>query len=148
MIAFGPNFYHLFASRMLIGFAGGSAFVVIPLIVSEISAVQVRGILGSLLILTHNAGIVVGYIICSYLDYFIVPWIGIALSGVFFLGFSVVHETPEFLIMNGRKEETRKAIKFFRGLTNDEDVEMVLKSMENEDKYGNSGAFSFGELCK
>lgn len=132
---------------MLTGFAGGCAFVVIPLVVSEISDVNVRGIHGSFLMLSHNAGIVLGYIFCSYLDYFTVPWIGMGITVVFFIGYSVVPETPEYLIMNGRKAETRVAIKFFRGIKNENDVEMILRSLENEDKYGNSGAFSFGELC-
>lgn len=148
LVEFAKNFYHLFAARFLTGFAGGSAFIVIPLIVSEVSDINVRGIHGSFLILTHNAGIVLGYVICSYLDYFTVPWIGIVITAIFVVGYIVVPETPEYLIMNGKKAETRVAIKFFKGVLLDEDVEMVLKSLENEDKYGSSGAFSFGELCK
>lgn len=119
--------------------------MVIPLTVSEVADVEIRGRLGSFLILLHNAGVVLGYILCSYMDYYMVPWIPVTLSVVFLIGYSVVHETPKYCLLKGQPERAKKAIRYFKGLKDDHSVELILKTL---DVGGGKTAFSWSDFCK
>uniref|UniRef100_A0A336K6J2 CSON013479 protein n=1 Tax=Culicoides sonorensis TaxID=179676 RepID=A0A336K6J2_CULSO len=128
LIEFGHNFYSLFFARFFTGFAAGASFQIAPLIVSEVSDVNVRGSLGSLLILFHNGGALVGITLSSYFDYFLVPWVAIILSFIFLLGYSVVPETPKYLMLQGKKSEALKSLEFFKG--DSERAQSEFKSYE------------------
>lgn len=91
-------------------------YQIIPLYVSEVSNVEIRGLLGSFLMLFTNLGILVGYIVCSFLSYRTVPWLAVGISVVFLIGFAIVPETPKYLAMKGGKEEQLKiSIEFYTG---------------------------------
>ncbi|XP_063698303.1 facilitated trehalose transporter Tret1-like [Culicoides brevitarsis] len=118
LIVFGQEFYALFVSRFLSGFIGGAAYQILPLLVSEVSNVEIRGILGSFLLLFTNLGILLGYIFCAFLPYRIVPWVAIGISCAFLVGFSIVPETPKYLMMKGGTENDEKlknSVEFFSG---------------------------------
>ncbi|XP_063698306.1 facilitated trehalose transporter Tret1-like [Culicoides brevitarsis] len=148
LIAFGTGFYHLFIARFLSGFIGGAAFQVVPLIVSEVSSVQVRGSLGSLLILFHNGGIVVGYALCSYTDYFFVPWCGIGLCVIFLVSYLFVPETPAYLALQGDHEAAKKSRNFFKSDEKSEDFELESKKMMEKPEilYAEEEKFKFSDV--
>lgn len=156
MIAFGQCFYSLLGARFLSGVIGGAAFQVVPLIVSEVSNVEVRGSLGSLLILFHNGGIVLGYVLCSYTNYYLVPWIAIGLCVIFVLGYSFVPETPVYLLLQGKIEAAERSNIFFKGKRSaDIDVENheMLNNNNNNDVFKvptipeSSNTFKYADLC-
>lgn len=146
MIAFGTNFYSLFFSRFLTGFGGGAAFQLAPLIVSEVSNVEIRGSLGSLLVLFHNGGAILGIALSSYTDYFTVPWVAIGLCFVFLLGFSFVPETPKYLSSRGRNAEALRSLQFYQG-----DINVAvhsLKSFDADESNQASHKMTWADICE
>lgn len=65
---------------------------------------RVRGTLGSLLILTCNAGILFGFIIGNYFEYFAQVKILLTVPILFLLSFNLFPETPEYLLLCGDKK--------------------------------------------
>lgn len=108
-IEFGSNVVHLYIARFMGGFGGGGSFILVPVYVTEIADDNIRGVLGSLTVLSHNIGIVTSYIACSYVDYFTVPYIGICASVLFFFWCFLIPESPTYLLERGRQEEAQKA---------------------------------------
>lgn len=138
-IEFGTSVTHLYIARFLGGFGGGGSFILVPVYVTEIADDKIRGILGSLTVLSHNFGIVISYIACSYADYFTVPYIGICASVVFFFWCMMIPESPTYLLERGRHMEAEKA-SIWLGKT-------ALVSL-NSIKSVPSEAFVLNDLCK
>lgn len=130
LIEFGDRFLTLFMARFASGFAGGGCFVVIPLIVSEISDIQIRGTIGSLMVLILNMGSVLGYITCSYTDYYTVPWIGVGMTIVFIICYSFVPETPKYLMTLGDNDKALDSLKYFKGDSNLTHIDLELYGIE------------------
>lgn len=59
---------------------------------------RVRGTLGSMLILVYNAGVLFGFVIANYLDYYGQIKINIILPIIFLAAFNYFPETPEYLL--------------------------------------------------
>lgn len=64
---------------------------------------RVRGTLGSILITIYNAGVLFGFVIANYLDYFGQIKINIVLPIIFLAAFNYFPETPEYLLKRNQK---------------------------------------------
>uniref|UniRef100_A0A336KU46 CSON014839 protein n=1 Tax=Culicoides sonorensis TaxID=179676 RepID=A0A336KU46_CULSO len=106
-IEFGTNVIHLYIARFLGGFGGGGSFILVPVYVTEIADDNIRGILGSLTVLSHNFGIIISYIVCSYANYFTMPYIGIIASIIFFFWCMMIPESPTYLLERGKVSEAQ-----------------------------------------
>ncbi|CAD7088664.1 unnamed protein product [Hermetia illucens] len=73
IVTFANDIRFLYAGRVLAGMTGGGCFVTIPLYISDIASKEIRGSLGSILMLAVNCGVLVGYSVGSYLPYTVVP---------------------------------------------------------------------------
>lgn len=104
LITYARSPYYLYASRLLSGFAGSGAFILMPLFVAEIAEDSVRGSLGSLLILNCNAGILLAFILGNYLSYDTQAIILACLPILFFITFSFFPESPMYLMKSGKEE--------------------------------------------
>ncbi|XP_030246517.1 solute carrier family 2, facilitated glucose transporter member 8, partial [Drosophila navojoa] len=93
-IPYARNPTHLIAARFLGGLAGGGCFGVIPLYTAELAEDSVRGILGTLLVLTCNFGVLLAFILGYYFNYATVAWIASTLPIVFVGCFWFMPETP------------------------------------------------------
>lgn len=91
-------------ARFLAGLAGGGAFVLIPLYLTEISEDNVRGTLGSTLLLSCNFGLLLSYIFGNYFNYSVVPIIYMAFPLIFLICFYFMPDTPKYLADNNRFE--------------------------------------------
>uniref|UniRef100_A0A336M068 CSON013480 protein n=1 Tax=Culicoides sonorensis TaxID=179676 RepID=A0A336M068_CULSO len=145
LIEFGQEFYSLLISRFLSGFAGGAVYQIIPLFVSEVSNVNIRGLLGSFLMLFTNLGTLTGFIICSFVPYRTVPWIAISISLVFLLGFCVVPETPKYLLMKKKEQQFLKSIEFYSGRIASQDE--VKKNNEYQCTKNEPTSMKLKTLC-
>ncbi|KAI5646572.1 sugar transporter domain-containing protein [Phthorimaea operculella] len=116
--------------------AGGGCFVVVPMYVKEIAQDDIRGLVGSLLIMFQNIGFLLIYAIGAYLSYFTVLWVVLWIPIIQIALMIKAPESPSFLVKIGKTDEAVSAIAFLRGL--DEDDEKVLKEidcMRKEDLY-------------
>jgi len=131
-IEFSENVYHLYIARFLAGFGGGGSFIVVPVYVTEIASDHVRGLFGSLTVLSHNFGIVAAYIACSYLNYFTVPYFGVVFSIIFFVWCFTIPESPKYLLERNELERAAIAWEYFNeGKFSAKDHEKNISSGES-----------------
>ncbi|CAK1591423.1 unnamed protein product [Parnassius mnemosyne] len=112
----------LMAARALNGFAAGGCFTIVPMYVKEISQDDIRGLLGSLLIMGQNLGIFIMYAMGAYLDYYLVLWIVFSLPLVTAILMLKAPESPAYLVKKGQFELAAKTIAFLRGLEIDDKI--------------------------
>jgi hypothetical protein len=68
-----------------------------------------------MLIVAKNLGLVVGYAINSYIDYYTVPFLVLGIFVAFFLGFPLVADSPKHLMTKRRDQDALDALKYYRG---------------------------------
>ncbi|GAB0091274.1 hypothetical protein DMENIID0001_060930 [Sergentomyia squamirostris] len=110
---------YLVAARAIGGIAGGGLFVVVPIYINEISEDRIRGRLGAGLIVSDNGGILIGYVLGSYMTLTTFPYVVLALTAIFAGTFLFFPETPYYLLLKNRPAEAEKSLKFFRGIKED-----------------------------
>lgn len=74
---------------------------------------SIRGSLGTLLSLTRTSGIVVGYALASWTDYYTVPYVCLSLTLVFAMIFVWLPESPEYLRHTNQIEKAKLAYAFY-----------------------------------
>ncbi|XP_046813861.1 facilitated trehalose transporter Tret1-like [Vespa crabro] len=111
---FATEQIHIFIARFFAGIGGAGALFLVPLYVSEISCDSIRGMLGSLVVLVVNFGILITYILGGFLSYNICN-ICIAVLPVIYLGsFLFLPETPVYLIRRNRLREADRSLMWLR----------------------------------
>jgi hypothetical protein len=77
-----------------------------------------------------NLGIVVGYTINSYLNYYTAPLIVNAILVIFVIGFVFVADSPKHLMTQNRPDDAVAALKYFRGYKKSDQI--FSKEFEDE----------------
>ncbi|XP_017473364.1 PREDICTED: facilitated trehalose transporter Tret1 [Rhagoletis zephyria] len=139
IIPFATTPTHLCIARVFGGFAGGGIFTVVPIYTTELAQDHVRGILGTMLILTFNFGILCAFVLAYFFTYREVAWILSSLSFVFLLCFSFLPETPQHLINNNKIKKAEKSLKYYRNIRAlshelPEDFKFELDKLKGEGK--------------
>ncbi|KAG7300968.1 hypothetical protein JYU34_015323 [Plutella xylostella] len=106
----------LVLARAVAGVPCSACYIVLPIYLKEISDIDLRGFMGSLLIMNRNIGYLLSYICCDLLDATLVLWIGLLVPTVTFFVFLVMPETPEFLVKQGKIEEAKSVLAWLRGV--------------------------------
>ena len=128
--AFSPNFTFLVVMRFVIGVAVGSASMVVPLYIGEAAPPQIRGALVSFNQLAITSGILTAYLV----DYGLAPsenWrlmFGLAAipAAALFIGMLFQHESPHWLIAQGREDAARAVLHRVRAST---DIESEISEV-------------------
>ncbi|XP_030558999.1 facilitated trehalose transporter Tret1-like [Drosophila novamexicana] len=107
---------YLYAGRFLAGISGGGCYVVLPIFVAEISDNNIRGALSSMAMMYVSIGMIIGYILTTYLSYYLMPCIAILLPVVYLLAIWGLSETPQHLLRKGRNEQAEKSYYFYKNL--------------------------------
>lgn len=77
---------------------------------------SVRGILGTLLVLSCNVGVVTAFVLGYYFNYATVAWIVSVLSLVFLVCFWFMPETPQHLAQKHKLQEAEHALRYYRNI--------------------------------
>ena len=121
--AAAPSAGVLLAARLVIGFAVGSAALVVPLYLSEIAPTQIRGAISSLnqmmIVLGILAAFIVNAILASSGDWRLMLGLAAVPSVILLIGTFFMPETPRFLVRTGEEEEARDVLE---EVTEDEDL--------------------------
>ncbi|XP_013191728.2 facilitated trehalose transporter Tret1 [Amyelois transitella] len=125
----------LITARAIIGLGVSGSYVVTPLYIKEISEDSIRGVLGSLVVLSQNFGNLVVYILGEYLSYHATLWICLAVPLLHLLVFTTMPETPSYLLKCGKVEEARDALAWLRCRetsepTVDSELQLLLLELE------------------
>ncbi|CAK1543356.1 unnamed protein product [Leptosia nina] len=143
-----PTPVTLTLSRIVGGIPAGGCFNVVPMYVKEISQDNIRGTLGSLLILSQNLGVLYMYIIGAYLDYYSVQWAIISIAFVAAILMIKAPEAPAFLIKKGKIGEAIETVASLRGLPKDDKavLEIIDEMKKQEEQFENLPRIALKDL--
>ncbi len=134
--ALSPTFWFLVTTRFVIGLAVGSASMVVPLFIGELSPPSTRGALVSLNQLAITSGILISFLV----DYWLAStqnWrlmFGLAAipAALLFVGMLTRKESPAFLVAKGKDDEAREVLSKLRA--SKEDVEAEIKEIKENSR--------------
>ncbi|CAG9810060.1 unnamed protein product [Chironomus riparius] len=124
------NVFHLYAARTVAGFCGGGQLRIVPLFIGELAESNVRGKLGAFFPLGLNLGIFLIFVIGTYIDYFIIPFVIFPFIVAYFVLMLFLPETPQYYLKKQKEEEALKSLKYYRNC-NDKDSQN-LENVQNE----------------
>ncbi|KAH8403347.1 hypothetical protein KR222_011080, partial [Zaprionus bogoriensis] len=113
---FAQGVEYLYAGRLLAGITGGGGYIVLPMFISEISDAKIRGRLGSMIMVSVNTGVLLGYILAANVEYFHAPFFIIPIPICYFVGNLFLPETPFHLIRAGKFEAAEKSFRFYKNI--------------------------------
>ncbi|CAO1381672.1 unnamed protein product [Diamesa serratosioi] len=156
MLILAKSVIMLLIGRLFLGIACGCICVAGPVYTGEIAQKNIRGALGSFFQLLVTIGILVAYVLGSYLSAKKTSFICGIFPIFFGIGMLFCPESPTYLIMKGKKEKAIKSLKRFHGidvvteeiadLVKDEEVRKTLNFREAMKKKSSKKAMliSFG----
>ncbi|XP_055597891.1 facilitated trehalose transporter Tret1-like [Uranotaenia lowii] len=115
-VYYGTHVYHLYLARVLAGMGGGGLLRIIPLYIADIADTKHRGMLGALLIISMNSGVLICFILGNFLHYHTVPMVAVALPALFIGATCCLPETPYCLLKSSRTELAERSLMFYRGI--------------------------------
>ncbi|XP_055685020.1 facilitated trehalose transporter Tret1-2 homolog isoform X3 [Lutzomyia longipalpis] len=130
LIATAQNTSFLYTARFLSGVSGGALLVLVSIYVNEISENSIRGTLGSILGIFYGFGVIIAYIICAYMPFYSVPYVGLGILALFLL-FIIFPESPQYLLLKQKDAEAEKSLKFFRGSSRGDQVKLEFESLKS-----------------
>ncbi|XP_033156479.1 facilitated trehalose transporter Tret1 [Drosophila mauritiana] len=120
LVYFVQSVEFLYIGRLMAGVTGGACYVVLPTFISEIADTNVRGRLGSIILLSVNTGVLAGYIVSTRVDYFTSPPFIIALPVCYFICNFLIPETPHHLVRKGKFEAAKRSFMFYKNIRKDD----------------------------
>ncbi|HEY1700031.1 MAG TPA: sugar porter family MFS transporter [Trebonia sp.] len=132
LAAFTPSYPALLAARVIIGFAVGSASMVVPLFIGEVVPPRIRGGMVSLNQLAITAGILGSYLIdyglSSTGNWRLMFGLAVIPAAALFAGIWFQKESPHWLIRQGRIDEARAVLRLVRVQgTDGKDTETMIE---------------------
>ena len=128
--AFSPSFTFLVVMRFVIGVAVGSASMVVPLYIGEAAPPQIRGALVSFNQLAITSGILTAYLVdyglASSENWRLMFGLAAVPAAALFIGMLFQHESPHWLIAQGREDEARAVLHRVRAST---DIESEISEV-------------------
>ncbi|XP_075974949.1 facilitated trehalose transporter Tret1-like isoform X2 [Anticarsia gemmatalis] len=125
----------LIIGRFFGGLSSGGCYNVVPMYVREISQDDIRGILGSFLILLQNIGFLVMFAMGFYMDYYVVLYIVVWIPVITIVMMLFAPESPAFLVKKGLNDEAASTLSVLRGLdVDDKVIQKELDYMKNEEE--------------
>ncbi|XP_078037488.1 facilitated trehalose transporter Tret1 [Augochlora pura] len=114
VIEFATQHWHLLLARFFAGVSGAMTLFLIPRYVSEMCCDAIRGMLGSLLSLILNSGILFTYIFGGMLSFHVFSIVAFVLPLVAFVIFLLVPESPMYLVRRRRLLQAARSVRWFR----------------------------------
>ncbi|KAH8278450.1 hypothetical protein KR018_003437, partial [Drosophila ironensis] len=133
LIYFGNNVIYLYVARFLVGLSGGCAFVCLPVFLSEICDENLRGTLTSSVILNLCTGMLLGFLLGSYVPYKVLPCIIIIVPIVYLILIYFLPESPMFLLQTGKPEKAEESFNYYKnGSPDDPKIKAEFKIIQQE----------------
>nr|XP_020450679.1 solute carrier family 2, facilitated glucose transporter member 8 isoform X1 [Monopterus albus] len=143
IIIAAQNVWMLYVGRAITGLASGVTSLVVPLYISEMAHERIRGMLGSCVQLMVVLGIMGVYLAGLFLDW---RWLAICSSippTLLVACMCFMPETPRFLLLQGKRQEAKEALRFLRG----EGAPVEWECSRIEDAYAEqSSSFQMSDL--
>jgi len=118
LAAFAPSYGVLVGARVIIGLAVGSASMVVPLYIGEVVPPRIRGALVSFNQLAITTGILASYLVdyglASRQNWRLMFGLAAIPAILMFAGMLFQHESPHWLVAQGREDEAREVLRQVR----------------------------------
>lgn len=122
-------------ARAIAGIPCSACYIVLPIYLKEISDIDLRGALGSLLIMNRNIGYLMSYVGADLLNVETMLWLGLLVPTVVFFVFLAMPETPEYLVKQGKTDEAKAVLAWLRGVSpTDRSVESEIETIVRAEK--------------
>ncbi|XP_033149953.1 facilitated trehalose transporter Tret1 [Drosophila busckii] len=113
---FAQSVEYLYVARLLAGITGGAGYIVFPIFISEIADTNIRGRLGSMIMLSVNMGVLAGYILSTYVAYFTAMFWVLPFPIGYFICNLFLPETPHYLISKRKFAAAEKSFRFYKNI--------------------------------
>ncbi|KAH8263135.1 hypothetical protein KR044_005132, partial [Drosophila immigrans] len=118
----------LYVERLIAGSVGGCCFAVIPIYITEMTEDRHRSTLGTFMSLSMLIGMLLIHILGYFLNYETAAGIMLLIPLAFFGTLFYIPDTPEYL-ERYHKEGVEKSVRFFRGITSSEQLQVELTKL-------------------
>ncbi|XP_022231814.2 facilitated trehalose transporter Tret1-2 homolog [Drosophila obscura] len=135
LMLFANNVTMLYFGRFILGMCGGAFCVTAPMYCTEISTTALRGTIGSFFQLLIVSGVFYGYLVGAFLPLTTINILCSILPLIFAAFYFFMPESPVYLAIKGRNEDTAKALQWLRG--KDADISQELKEILDESQKQN-----------
>ncbi|KAB0797809.1 hypothetical protein PPYR_08802 [Photinus pyralis] len=135
---FANQLWHFYFALAMGGFFGGLVEAPILTYVSEITQPHLRGALAASSSVAVIAGILIEFILGTFLEWRTVALISCVFPVTSFCLLCFMPESPHWLIMNNKIDKARKSLAWLRGWTSLEDVEEEIQNICRSQKMEES----------
>uniref|UniRef100_A0A0A1WI53 Facilitated trehalose transporter Tret1 n=3 Tax=Zeugodacus cucurbitae TaxID=28588 RepID=A0A0A1WI53_ZEUCU len=116
---FVQNIDYLYAGRFLAGVTGGGLFVIGSIFQSEILNKDIRGAIMSMGMVFLSGGTVMGFVLPTVFNYYVIPCIALFFPTVFLIALCFFPETPQSLLKSNNIAAAKAAFDFYNGIENE-----------------------------
>lgn len=109
LMVFATEYMHIYVARVLGGLGGAGVLFFVPIYVSEISSDSVRGLLGSVLPVSLNIGILLAYILGGMISLRDFAIANLTLPVLYLVTFIFLPESPIYLVRQNRIREASRS---------------------------------------
>lgn len=142
LIIFSNSVIMFYFGRFITGLSGGAFCVAAPLYTAEIAENEIRGTLGSFFQLLLTIGILLTYILGSFISMQNLSIISAVMPLIFFGVFFFMPETPFYYLQKGNEDAARKSLIKLRGPHYDIETELRAQRAIIEETKRNNVSFS------
>ncbi|VVC99955.1 unnamed protein product [Leptidea sinapis] len=122
LLLFSVETWALVTARALVGVIMAGSYVICPIYIKEIADDNIRGSLGCWIVISHTTGNLFLYIIGDTLPFRTITWICLSVPLAHLLLFTMMPDTPSYLVKIGKEEKALKILAWLR-----------CKSVDNSD---------------
>ncbi|ROT66788.1 gastric caeca sugar transporter [Penaeus vannamei] len=124
LIGSAMNIWMIYVGRAIGGLCVGLLTLTLPVYLSETIQPEIRGVLGLLPTTIGNLGILVCFLVGSYVNWWWLALVGAIIPLVFTTLMCFVPETPRWYISRDRVEDAQASLEWLRGSAADVDFEL------------------------
>ncbi|XP_068228808.1 facilitated trehalose transporter Tret1-like [Palaemon carinicauda] len=138
------NIWMIYVGRAIGGFCIGLLTLTLPVYLGETIQPEIRGILGLLPTTFGNGGILICYLVGSYVNWWWLAYVGAIIPVIFTALMCFVPETPRWYISKDRVEDAERSLQWLRGSS--ADVEFELGAIQENYELARQDSSSFKDI--
>lgn len=115
VILFATDEVYIYIGRFIIGLGCSGAVINTPIFITEIAQDDIRGSLGSFLMISINTGCLFCYIVGAFVTYHMLTAICLAIPVIYIITLTWIPESPVYLYNKGKRDEAERSMLWYRG---------------------------------
>lgn len=146
LLIFANNVIMFYAGRFITGLSGPAFSSVAPIYTAEIVENEIRGTVGSYFQLLLTTGILLSYVLGTFVDMRVLSIISGIIPVIFFGVFMFMPESPVYYLKKGDEDSAKKSLTRLRGIQYN--IENELQNQKHALEECNQNTTSFWTLIK